>query len=47
MGKLQRRIETIFWGEPPSDPKERKLLIKLDLVILSYVCLSYWVNYLE
>nr|ODN91138.1 MFS transporter, ACS family, pantothenate transporter [Cryptococcus depauperatus CBS 7841] len=47
MGKLQVKIETIFWGKPPSDPKERKLLLKLDLVILSYVCLSYFCNYLD
>jgi ACS family pantothenate transporter-like MFS transporter len=37
---LRHRIETIFWGRPPADPAERKLLIKLDLVILSYVCLN-------
>ncbi|KAK8849531.1 hypothetical protein IAR55_004865 [Kwoniella newhampshirensis] len=47
MGKLQIKLETMFWGRPPSDPKERKLLIKLDLVILSYVCLSYFCNYLD
>ncbi|OCF37148.1 MFS transporter, ACS family, pantothenate transporter [Kwoniella heveanensis BCC8398] len=47
MGKLQRKIETIFWGRPPTDPVERKLLLKLDLVILSYVCLSYFSNYLD
>ncbi|WVQ79336.1 hypothetical protein IAT38_001433 [Cryptococcus sp. DSM 104549] len=41
MGKLQVKIETLFWGVPPSDPKERKLLLKLDLIILSFVCLSY------
>ena len=34
------KLETIFWGKPPKDPKERKLLIKLDVTILSYVCLN-------
>ncbi|WWC65719.1 uncharacterized protein I303_108341 [Kwoniella dejecticola CBS 10117] len=41
MSRLQVKLETFFWGKPPSDPKERRLLLKLDLVILSYVCLSY------
>jgi ACS family pantothenate transporter-like MFS transporter len=35
-----RKIESVCWGTPPSDPKERKLVRKLDSVILSYVCLS-------
>lgn len=37
MGATQRKIETFFWGKPPASEKERKLLRKLDLVILSYV----------
>lgn len=37
MGLRQRKIETFFWGKPPATDKERKLLRKLDLVILSYV----------
>ncbi|KAL1413284.1 hypothetical protein Q8F55_001040 [Vanrija albida] len=47
MGAKRDKIETLFWGKPPADPKERKLLVKLDLVILSYVCLSYWINYVD
>ncbi|OCF77942.1 MFS transporter, ACS family, pantothenate transporter [Kwoniella mangroviensis CBS 8886] len=47
MNKLQIKVETFLWGKPPSDRKERKLLLKLDLVILSYVCLSYFSNYLD
>ncbi|BEJ12518.1 hypothetical protein CspHIS471_0209780 [Cutaneotrichosporon sp. HIS471] len=47
MGQLQRKIETFFWGTPPASAKERKLLRKLDMVILSYICLSYWINYLD
>lgn len=42
MGATRDKIETLFWGKPPADPKERKLLIKLDAIILSYVCLSYF-----
>lgn len=40
MGARQRKIETFFWGKPPASEKERKLLRKLDMVILSYVSLS-------
>ncbi|EAL20823.1 hypothetical protein CNBE1850 [Cryptococcus deneoformans B-3501A] len=47
LSKFQVKLETIFWGKPPADPKERKLLLKLDLVILTYVCLSYFCNYLD
>jgi ACS family pantothenate transporter-like MFS transporter len=47
MGARRDKIETIFWGTPPKDPKERKLLVKLDLAILSYICLNYWINYVE
>jgi hypothetical protein len=39
MGVL-RKLETVCWGQPSEDPKERKLLRKLDSVILTYVCLS-------
>lgn len=37
MGARRDKIETLLWGVPSKDPKERKLLLKLDLVILSYV----------
>ncbi|KAK4686085.1 MFS transporter, ACS family, pantothenate transporter, partial [Tremellales sp. Uapishka_1] len=47
MGKIQRKIETLFWGKPADTPEERRLLLKLDAVILSYVCLSYFTNYLD
>ncbi|ORY23115.1 major facilitator superfamily domain-containing protein [Naematelia encephala] len=47
MGVRQDKIETILWGPPPKDPEERKLLRKIDGAILSYVCLSYFTNYLD
>lgn len=47
MGARQRKVETFFWGQPPSDPAERRLLFKIDCFVLSYVCLSYFVNYLD
>lgn len=37
----------ILWGEPPSNPKEKKLLFKIDCFVLTFVCLNYWVNYLD
>lgn len=41
------KVRNFLWGKPPSDPKEAKLLFKIDCFVLSYVCLLYWVNYLD
>ncbi|QOU18490.1 hypothetical protein BRETT_000218 [Brettanomyces bruxellensis] len=40
------KIRHAIWGVTP-DPKERKLLQKIDWFVLSFVCLNYWVNYLD
>jgi hypothetical protein len=40
---LLHRIEAIVWSPPPKDRAERKLLFKLDVVILSFTCLAYFV----
>jgi hypothetical protein len=40
MGKVQLKVETLLWGKPAESKAERRLLMKLDAVILSYVCLS-------
>lgn len=37
----------MVWGKTPEDPKEARLLLKLDWFILSFACLVYWVNYLD
>lgn len=42
-----RTIRRVVWGEPPSNPTERSYLFKLDVFVLSYVCLLYWINYLS
>lgn len=42
-----KKVRNFLWGEPPEDPKEAKLLFKIDWFVLSYVCLVYWVNYLD
>ncbi|OCF32251.1 MFS transporter, ACS family, pantothenate transporter [Kwoniella heveanensis BCC8398] len=47
MGLTKDKLETIFWGKPPADPAERKFLRKIDAFVLSYVCLSYFTNYLD
>lgn len=43
MPSLLRRIEAVVWSPPPTDRAERKLLFKLDAVILSFTCLAYFV----
>ncbi|KAK5173183.1 uncharacterized protein LTR77_003305 [Saxophila tyrrhenica] len=40
-------LRVAVWGEPPPTKEERNLLFKIDWFILSYVCLMYWVNYLD
>ena len=44
---LSSRIKEFFWGRLPLDPKERRLLLKIDCFVLSYVCLNYWINYID
>lgn len=41
------KLREIIWGKPADSQAERTLIIKLDLVILSFCCLMYWVNYLD
>lgn len=40
-------IRVAVWGHPPPTKAESKLLLKIDFFILTYVCLMYWVNYLD
>ncbi|KJX95179.1 MFS pantothenate transporter like protein [Zymoseptoria brevis] len=46
MGFLYK-CRVAIWGVPPATKAESRLLRKLDGFILSYVCLMYWVNYLD
>ena len=46
-GFMLSKLRTILWGPRPTDNVERTLLFKQDCFILSYVCLVYWVNYLD
>ncbi|KAM0704936.1 hypothetical protein Q7P35_007723 [Cladosporium inversicolor] len=46
MGFLHR-LRVAVWGVPPETAAERRLLVKVDFFVLTYVCLMYWVNYLD
>ena len=41
------KIRTALWGAPAPTLLERRLITKIDFFILTYVCLTYWVNYLD
>ncbi|GAV54277.1 hypothetical protein ZYGR_0AK07800 [Zygosaccharomyces rouxii] len=41
------KIKAILWGNAPADPRERKLLFKTDVLVMSFVCLNYWINYVD
>jgi ACS family pantothenate transporter-like MFS transporter len=44
---LLTQIRVVVWGKPAETKAERRLIVKIDFFILSYVCLMYWVNYLD
>ncbi|CZT21465.1 related to permease of the major facilitator superfamily [Ramularia collo-cygni] len=46
MGILYK-IRVAVWGVPPATRAETILLRKIDFFVLSFVCLMYWVNYLD
>jgi hypothetical protein len=35
------------WFSPTDTPEERRLVIKLDCLILIYVCIAYWVKVMD
>jgi MFS transporter, ACS family, pantothenate transporter len=41
------KLRTAVWGAPAATKTERRLIVKIDCFIMSYVCLMYWVNYLD
>lgn len=43
MGFLHR-LRVAVWGVPPETAAERRLLVKVDFFVLTYVCLMYWVS---
>ncbi|KAK5109247.1 hypothetical protein LTR62_007229 [Meristemomyces frigidus] len=40
-------LRVVVWGQPAETKTERRLLVKIDFFVLTYVCLMYWVNYLD
>lgn len=42
-----RKWYQIQWFQDYDTPEERKLIIKLDLLIVPYVFLAYWVKYID
>lgn len=47
MKSFLRSVRKTVWGEKPSDPKEARLLKKIDWFVLSFACLLYWINYVD
>lgn len=35
------------WYSPDQSPEERKLVLKLDLLIVPYAFILYWVKYID
>ena len=49
MGEIKERRKwyQICWFDPDDTPEERKLITKLDFLIVPYVFLAYWVKYID
>lgn len=43
----RRRLAGIVWDSLDKSPEDRRLIAKIDWFILSYVCLAYFVKYLD
>lgn len=44
---LRKRILGTIWDSLDKSPKERKFIAKVDWWILTYVCVAYFVKYLD
>lgn len=42
-----KRFPRIRWFSPDDSPSERRLLLKLDLLIVPYAFLAYWTKYID
>ncbi|ORY14520.1 major facilitator superfamily transporter [Clohesyomyces aquaticus] len=47
ISKSKPKWYQIHWFKEEDTPEERKLIVKLDLLIVPYVFLSYWVKYID
>ena len=45
--KNSRKWYQISWFQDYDTPEERKLIAKLDFLIVPYVFLAYWVKYID
>ncbi|KAK4187656.1 major facilitator superfamily domain-containing protein [Podospora australis] len=45
--EAKRKWYQIQWFQPTDTPRERKLINKLDLLIVPYAFLAYWVKYMD
>jgi ACS family pantothenate transporter-like MFS transporter len=46
-GVLSRLVEVIRWYPKDMPANERRLVHKIDLLVLSYACLSFFTKYLD
>lgn len=37
----------LVWGPPPASKEEARLILKIDVLVLTFTCLMYWSNYLS
>ncbi|CAD6980989.1 unnamed protein product [Tilletia controversa] len=41
------KLRVFPWGHPPETKEERRLLVKIDFFVMSFLMLMYWSNYLN
>lgn len=46
-GENRKKWYQIKWFADQDTPEERKLILKLDLLIVPYAFLAYWVKYVD
>ncbi|KAI8653906.1 MFS domain-containing protein [Fusarium sp. Ph1] len=44
---LWRRLVGFFWDSVDGDPRDRRYIQKLDTFLFSYICLGYFIKYLD
>ena len=46
--EIERPVRRWYhWYAPEDSPEERKLILKLDLLIVPYAFILYWVKYMD
>ncbi|KAE8256410.1 hypothetical protein A4X13_0g2659 [Tilletia indica] len=45
--KAASKLRIFLWGHPPESKAERRLLMKIDFFVMSFLMLMYWSNYLN